>query len=152
MSGIDIWQVENKNGIIGIANRIEWTDKDWASFTIRKKLESGYETEYQKRVRALKSNGKYIYPYIAIQSYIERPRRQGKLISMGMGHTKDIIKMIDEGRCKIRTNPKDKTEFYAVFWKAMKECSFKVNIWINDEKIKKDGIIKWEQLSLSLKK
>jgi len=136
LSGIDIWQVENKNGIIGIANRIQWTNKDWASFTIRAKLKSGYETEYQKRVRALKSNGKYIYPYITIQSYIEEPRRQGKLISMGMGFTKDIFKMIDEGRFEIKINPTDETEFYAVFWEEMIGYSFKVNIWIIEEKNK----------------
>lgn len=151
LSGIDIWQVEDKNGITGIANRVQWVDRNWkwASFTIRKKLKSGHETEYQKRVRALKSNGKYIYPYITIQSYIEKPRRQGKLISMGMGFTEDIIKMIDEGRCKIRINPKDETEFYICFWKKMEERGFEVNIWINDEKIKKDGIVEQEQLSLS---
>ncbi len=152
LSGIDIWQVENKSGIIGIANRIQWTDKNWASFTIRAKRESGYETEYQKRVRALKSNGKYIYPYITIQSYIEEPRREGKLISMGMGFTKDIIIMIKKGKYKIRINPIDKTEFYAVFWKEMEECSFKVIIWSNDEKIKKDRMTKWRQLSLFKKK
>lgn len=153
-SGIDIWQVENKNGITGIANRIQWVDRnrDWESFTIRAKIRSGYETEYQKRVRALKSNGKYIYPYITIQSYIEKPRRQGELISMGLGSTKDIFTMIDLGKCEIKINPTDETEFYSVYWKAMKECSFKVIIWIDDKKIKKDGIIKWEQLSLSLKK
>ncbi|MBA7558240.1 hypothetical protein ES705_51036 [subsurface metagenome] len=148
LSGIDIWQVENKKGITGIANRVQWTDENWASFTIRAKIKSGHDTEYQKRIKALKSNGKYIYPYITIQSYIEKPRRQGKLISMGMGFTEDIIKMIDEGKYEIRINPTDETEFYIVFWKAMKECSFKVIIWINDEKIKKDRMIKRGQLSL----
>lgn len=134
LSGIDVLYADSKNGIIGIANRIQWTNKSWASFTIRTKLPSGHETEYQKRVRALKSNGKYIYPYITIQSYIEEPRRIGKLISIGMGYTKDIIKMIDEGRCKIKINPTDQIEFYTCFWKEMKERGFEVNIWTKDKK------------------
>lgn len=139
LSGVDIWQVENKNGIIGIANRIQWPykwNKNLATFTVRYELPSGYETEYQKRYRALNSKGKYIYPYIAIQSYIKMPRRKGSLIAMGMGFTKDIIKMILEGKCRKRENPRDHNKFYAVYWNEMREYGFEVHTWrIKDESL-----------------
>ena len=116
-SSIDLFNVRPK-GIIGLSLRIQ--GGYYNSFTIRKSRLSNNETEYVKIGRAIKNKGKYIYPYYMMQCYINN----GKLCSIGFAKTKDILKCIDKK--KYILNHDEKSDFYPVFWKDMKDKGFKV--------------------------
>src|SRR5437867_9722686 len=71
------------NGACGIASRIQ-TRYDingklsskgrypYNTFTVRSSRDNGSKTELEKRREAIQSDGKYLYPHITIQSYLER--------------------------------------------------------------------------------
>lgn len=114
LAGIDAWHINRKCGMQGIASRIQWGNKTWKSFTVRKRRTSGAETEYAKRKRAI-DTGNWLYPTLTVQAYITS-RRDGELLSIGVAKTKDIFAAIDEGKCKIKKNRWDGNEFIVVFW------------------------------------
>src|SRR5574338_1021379 len=49
LAGIDVWHINKLKGIRGLASRIQTTDRNWHTFTIRRTRESGAATEYEKR-------------------------------------------------------------------------------------------------------
>src|SRR5947207_2449652 len=54
LAGIDGFQkIQQKCVMRGIASRIQWADKAWDTFTIRKSRSSGADTELKKRLYAL---------------------------------------------------------------------------------------------------
>jgi len=78
-AGIDAWQVlGNVDGIRGIASRVQVskTQNPFNSFTVRYKLASGRETEYQKRMRAIKCTDRgLLFPFLTIQSFIDKEKK-----------------------------------------------------------------------------
>lgn len=92
LAGIDGFQKLPQKGVMrGIASRIQWTDKDWKTFTIRKNRGSGAETELKKRLYALAHLDKgFFYPHLTIQAYITE-RRVGTLISVAVTRTTELI-------------------------------------------------------------
>jgi hypothetical protein len=118
LGGVDVWHVDHENGMRGIALRIQTTSKNWHTFTIRNKRDSGAKTEYEKRKNAINNN--YIYPYLTIQAYINNENRP---VSWAVARTADIIKMIDGGHCNTKhtgLNQIGQAEFYVVDWYDMK--------------------------------
>ena len=96
LAGIDAWHV---NGSVrGIASRIQWGEQSrvfpYNTFTVRMQRESGVETEYSKRLRAIDSSGGWLYPHITVQAYIDNHRN---LLSVAACKTSDLI-------CYIRDN------------------------------------------------
>jgi len=138
LAGIDLWLIEERKGISGLASRVQWGPSAYNSFTIRETRYTGAETELSKRLRAIRSGGRYIYPYWTCQAYItDRPIRengrlksQGKLLSVGVALTEDICTLIIHGQCERRTNP-DGNTFAAVFWETMKEYGYEIYTWPN---------------------
>jgi hypothetical protein len=136
LAGIDLWLVEAKTGISGLASRIQWASSSYDSFTVRESRYTGAETELKKRLRAILSGGRYLYPYWSCQAYItRRPARengclksQGKLLSVGVGLTEDICSLIIRGQCQRLLNP-DGNTFVAVFWETMKEHGYELYTW-----------------------
>ncbi len=78
-SGIDAWQVlGNTDGIRGIASRVQVskTQNPFNSFTVRYKLASGQETEYQKRMRAIKYTDRgLLFPFLTTQAFLDEEER-----------------------------------------------------------------------------
>lgn len=130
MSGIDGLQVFS-DGLRGIASRIQIpnakikTKFPYDSFTIRLARDNGAVTEFKKRKSAIKSGGKFIYPWIAIQAYAKT--KTGPILSIGMAKTVDIFKFIDLGHAT--TNRTTNATFYVCYWGHMIEKGFKVKIW-----------------------
>jgi len=78
-AGIDAWQVlGNRDGIRGIASRVQVskTQNPFNSFTVRYKLASGRETEYQKRMRAIKCTDRgLLFPFLTTQAFLDKDDR-----------------------------------------------------------------------------
>lgn len=138
LAGIDLWLIEEKMGITGLASRVQWGPFAYNSFTIRETRHTGVETELSKRLRAIHSQGRYLYPYWTCQAYLtERPTRengrlksQGELLSTGVAPTEDICNLIILGEGERQLNP-DGNTFVAVYWKTMREHGYKVYTWPN---------------------
>lgn len=92
LSGIDAWCF-HKHGIRGVGSRMQRTHKYFRTFTIRKSIASGNETEYDKRKRAIEKG--WLYPVLTVHSYatIDGSRLRG----FAFAKTKDIIEAIDKG-------------------------------------------------------
>lgn len=90
LAGIDAWQIQySPTAIRGIASRVQW-GPCYESFTIRTRLPSGNETEFQKRLRAIENSDKgHIFPHLTIQAYLDQ--RQGRLIGAAAVSTRQLI-------------------------------------------------------------
>ena len=107
------WWVKFDKGIRGLASRIQWVEKSWDTWTIRKSKLSGNKTEYQKRTDAIAFE--YLYPYYTLQAYITEDG--GKLLSYAIAKTKDVISHIKEDQVRGQS---DGTKFYYVKWEDVK--------------------------------
>lgn len=136
LAGIDLWLIEEKRGITGLGSRIQWGMSAYNSFTIRETRRTGVETELDKRLRAIRSGGRYLYPYWSCQAYItQRPIRedghiisQGQLLSVGVARTEDICNLVIHGQCERRLNP-DGNKFAVVFWQILKKHDYELYTW-----------------------
>jgi hypothetical protein len=115
-AGIDVF-FSDTTGMGGLASRIQsGCVKSWDTFTVRKSRESGAKTEFDKRKDALRSNGKYIYPYYTLQAYIDK---DDNLLSMAVVCTRDLIELIDMGEYRVNHTGAvqiGQAEFYIVDW------------------------------------
>lgn len=128
LSGIDAWIINNKTGIQGLASRIQWGEKNWQTFTVRYKLLSGNETEYQKRLNALES-GEYLYPEYAVQAYITKAKT-GHLLGLAIAKTLHIFGMIKAGMYWIAPpNSQNGTRFMCVSWEKMQHQGYPIKIY-----------------------
>lgn len=127
LAGIDAWHIKKDSGMRGIASRVQWIDKPYNTFTIRKERESGAETEYEKRKRAINGDKGWLYPEITIQAYVKKDK--SKLLSVGAIKTKKLISSIDKVSTEVRTaydrETGDWAKFYVVPWSELKGVKIK---------------------------
>lgn len=120
ISGIDFFQIM-PDGCRGIASRVQHSSKNdvnWRTFTIREsRIGSTGETEYEKRKRAIDSHGRFMMPYLTIQSYIAK---DGSLLGCGVARTVDIFRAIEDG--KFERGKYDNATFFAVKYKDIDGC------------------------------
>ena len=128
-AGIDGWQITEKGGMRGIAARVQKGNKAWDTFTIRKSRDSGCETEYAKRYRAIRDKSGEIYPHLTIQAYALT--ESGPVVSVGVARTEDIISFIVLGLAETRKT--SNAVFYVCPWAKMKKSGFKVGIFNQKE-------------------
>lgn len=129
LAGVDLWYFNTTLGVRGVANRIQFGDKNWKTFTIRKSRESGVKTEYEKRKKAIEND--WLYPIMAIQGYFNN--KTNEALGFAVAKTKDIIWMIDNGFCYEQETGKDqigKAKFFVVKWDHMKQQG--KNIYISN--------------------
>lgn len=133
-AGIDAWQIKSSSGLRGIASRIQWDDGrpsfPYCTFTIRKQRSSGAETEYEKRLRAIRERQGWLFPYFTVQAYLTQPKRFGDLLSVCVAKTEDVIDMIARDLCV--TNRTDNALFWIVPWVAMRNEGY--DIWSYDNR------------------
>lgn len=90
-AGIDALQVIKPEGLIrGIGSRIQWGDKAWNTFTIRKSRDSGAKTELQKRIESIDGKRGGLYPHLTVQGYVTKPRT-GELQSVAIAPTRELF-------------------------------------------------------------
>lgn len=91
LCGIDVWQTVQGSGARGIASRVQPGPKNWGTFTIRRRRFSGAKTEYEKRLEAIRSGGRFIYPYLTCHAYVDG----GRAVGVGLARTVDIFNAIE---------------------------------------------------------
>lgn len=136
LGGIDAWQKTDK-WIRGIASRVQFGDRDWATHTVRYRLPSGNETELHKRLRYNRGHG-VVGPHLTLQAYVDDTRLSAeRLLSVGIARTSDLLEVVMAHRCGPwdwpiwypgqpppgpvyqRINGEDARQFVAVEWTAL---------------------------------
>lgn len=80
---------KTQGGLLGIASRVQWTDRAHESWTIRLRRDSGADTEFVKRLRALATGA--MVPNYTVQAYVTE-RRVGDLLSIGLIGTETLMR------------------------------------------------------------
>lgn len=126
-AGIDLWFFNTKQGVRGMASRIQFQEKNWRTFTIRKALESGARTEYEKRKYAI--DNEWLYPVLTLQGYLNGANQ---VLGFAIAKTADIIWMIERGRYTINHTGQQQlgqAEFYVVAWDEMRKRDMEIYIY-----------------------
>ena len=130
LCGIDVWQTIDGEGARGIASRVQFGPKNWQTFTIRRSRFNGSRTEYDKRLEAIQSGGRFIYPYLTCQAYVH----DGALVGVGLAKTVDIFSLIEREKAAGRAakkvgsdqavwiNKTTNADFYCVLFSAVENC------------------------------
>ncbi|MEI2454852.1 hypothetical protein [Lysobacter firmicutimachus] len=126
LSGIDAWHIlDGRAGMRGIASRVQWGQAH-SSFTIRTRVASGQETEFHKRLRAIRNIDEgHLYPHLTVQAYLDE--RKGQLLAAAVVRTRELIEtaaVLVEKRERLRPLPHlygfrpnaDGTEFLYLNW------------------------------------
>ncbi len=124
-SGIDVFQIVPNIGIRGIASRVQY-GKDWGTLTIRYETVSGAKTEYGKRMKAIQSDGKWLYPDLTIQSYVTS-RKDPELLSAAIVKTKELYTAIYEKRLPYWFQAYD-NKFMCLGWAAIQKAGIEISI------------------------
>lgn len=111
------------DGAIPIATRCQYGEKSWSTFTIRRSLLSGSETEYDKVSNAINKQ-LYTRPQLSIHAYLTR-RNNGKLISVGIAKTEDIFSLINKNKWR---HVSDGNTFYYVSWDDLETAGKKIKV------------------------
>lgn len=122
ISGID-YLIKDKNGLRSIASRVQFMygKKLYNSFTTRFQRYTGSETEYEKRLNAIKNT--YMYPDFTLQAYFDT-KENLNLLSIAIIKTKTLYEEFENNK-KVKTRTSD-NQFKFLFWddienkKAMK--------------------------------
>lgn len=97
-AGIDGYQLQTDKGMRGIASRVQYLPDpriEWElqhtgyTFTIRLARQSGATTEYEKRLRAIQSDGGYLLPHLWVHAYVSQDC--SRLLSVAVVRTKDLF-------------------------------------------------------------
>jgi hypothetical protein len=109
-AGVDMWLVLG-DSMYGLASRVQWSDTPWDTFTVRRSLPSGVNTEYDKRRHAISSGA--LYPRLTVQAYVSKDG--GHLLSAAAIDTRHLIEMCDKYDHQRRTAPGG-NQFIYVNW------------------------------------
>lgn len=120
--GIDYLHDHPEHGLTGIALRIQY-DRNYESFTIRYRRESGRTTEHEKLARALTCGG--IAPMLSVQAYIDR--RTDSFIAGAVVRTDDLLDCIRLGKSQIQsTDLSGRAVFHVVYWTVLQHVEPKI--------------------------
>jgi hypothetical protein len=137
-AGIDAWQIVNgsSGGMRGLGSRIQPVTRSWESFTLRCSLPSGFETELDKRMRAVfRPSEGWLMPHWTVQAYVTAYGRDVDVFAVGVVDTRSLIHHVCEcretrGKCsQTRSNRSDGNKFIPVFWEHLAECGVPIKVW-----------------------
>lgn len=115
-AGIDAWQVHQELGIRGIASRVQWGDKAWNTFTVRKSRASGVKTEYEKRLAAITGSGGWLYPHLTVQAYVSKRGGTGRLLSVGVIETAELFTYLENAPERVNKDGQSSFAYYEWQW------------------------------------
>jgi hypothetical protein len=130
LCGIDVWQTIGGHGARGIASRVQPDKRNWGTFTIRRRRFNGAQTEYEKRLAAIRSGGRFIYPYLTCHAYVDGPTALG----IGLARTIDVFETIEAAKeagpiperfCRdapVFVKSTNNADFFVVWFWAVKDC------------------------------
>jgi len=137
LAGIDVWQTVTGEGVRGIASRVQWgesaidprTGQPWNTFTIRYRRQSGVDTEFTKRIQAIRT-GRWIWPYLTVQGYVS-DEQDARLLSCAVVRSRDLYEYLDgrQDHLARRTSRDDDgwAEFFYPSWAELRDAG--VNVW-----------------------
>jgi len=123
LAGIDAWQLcYDKSRMRGIASRVQQLAagkerSPYNTFTIRWLRPNGNETEYAKRLAAIRDPGSWLYPSLTIQAYVDC--EHDRVISAAMVQTRDLYEFVEQtgpSLFPLRHNNDGSSNFRAVPW------------------------------------
>jgi hypothetical protein len=132
IAGIDILHYPEAGGMRGIASRVqynrpEWRDRyPWDTFTVRKSRRSNMATEYHKRVSAIDSGGRELFPYLTVQAYLEAPN-DGPLVSAAVARTADLFYYLQQNTARTQ-KVAGGSEMYVIRWRELEQAGFPVKV------------------------
>lgn len=140
LAGIDAWHLcHEQRAMRGIASRVQTIADEhepYNTFTIRYKRSSGAETEFAKRLAAIRDrDGGWLYPHLTCQAYIDQ--RKEKLLSCAVVRTEDLYVYADDwlgydnDRARIMVNGADGNEFIVVKWASLQGDGMRVRTHVN---------------------
>lgn len=132
LCGIDYFLLKSNRQTYGVAWRCQWVEpgKEYNSFTIRKSRDSGIETEYEKRKKAIAQES--IYPYYVAQAFVNKYTNE--IISLAVTTTKDELEYLDNPNTlhEVRHTGADQigqAEFYVIYWIDMRLFGYPIRIY-----------------------
>ena len=119
----------------GLASRVQPTDRPWNTFSIRYSRRNGSETEYAKRMQAIRERERgWLLPALTVQAYVTKDRAQ--LLSACVVGTVSLFEFLQEqmthaGDCcvELKTTGSDGARFLAVKWSALRAAGIKILTW-----------------------
>lgn len=127
-AGIDAIQIVN-NQLRAVAIRVQW-GRDWQTFTIRYKRQSGSKTEYQKRAEAILSDRGYMFPYLTIQAYLDKRGEASRILSCGVIKTRDLYDYLFKNMPYLKTRKcPEGNDFLHVSFDELKKNGAKILIF-----------------------
>jgi hypothetical protein len=133
-AGIDAWHIQDQHlRMRGIASRVQWIwpgRPPYDTFTIRWRRNNGSATEFEKRLAAMRDNGKWLFPYLTCQAYLtENHPRQ--LLSAAVIRTRDLFEhvadLIQTDSLPLPTENKDRSSsFLSIAWRAIPSEKIKI--------------------------
>ncbi|MBA7512959.1 hypothetical protein ES705_04968 [subsurface metagenome] len=120
--GIDYIWVRDKK-VRGIASRVQW-GHNYDTFTIRYERKSGTETEYKKRLEAIKEKESF-RPYLTMQMYCDN-EKENELESLAIIKTEDLFEIIFTYP-KLVHETKSNNFFKYILWDDIKNIENETN-------------------------
>jgi hypothetical protein len=142
-AGVDSWSIKHDEIVRGVASRVQYVsrlpfDTPPDTFTVRKERQSGTQTEFEKRLNAIRKGG--LFPHWTTQAYLDKPR--GELLSLGRVRTQDLIEHINSGSEDNNDynviRPPREASFFAVPWWRLEDIGIGVRTmtpYKNEERI-----------------
>lgn len=133
--GVDFW-IRQPSGLCCLASRVQSNSDlaqrqyEYNTFTIRDERESGVDTEYQKRMEAIRT-GKHFYPYLQSHAYVQKTVAEEYILTCAVARTEDLYRYIyerevvrgDELPRKKSYDEKGWSRFVVVHWQKLHKAS-----------------------------
>lgn len=115
LAGIDAWHMLDSKGVMrGVASRVQWGDKNWRTFSIRRERPHGVSTELEKRLYAIDNpSHNWLFPAVTVQAYLTLPKPGGCLLEAAVIHTRDLYRYARDNPCK---EPRCTRDEHGVVW------------------------------------
>ncbi len=133
LSGIDAWQIDPQLGIRGIAVRVQRSDRNWGTFTIRLARPNGATTEVEKRLRSLAlATCGWLMPHLTIQAYVSAAA--DRLLAVAIVESVPFYTAVRDHLALLptRRNPSDGVLFLAVPIAWLRSDGLRVWTYDND--------------------
>lgn len=104
----------------------------YRTFTVRKGRDSGAETEFEKRKKAIEKGG--LYPYLTLHAYVDRER--DRIDRLAVAKTDELIDYCEKRHPPVRHTcygESGQAEFYVVEWDEYKAAGRDILIREGDE-------------------
>jgi len=134
LAGIDAWHIVRESSVMrGIASRAQRGGGEFRTFTIRTARDSGTETEYAKRLRAIKYRERgWLYPHLTIQAYLSDDGKFRRAAGIETKALFEIAQFITDNEDVYYSD-----EFDIDFgWRRTSNAKF---LWINWAYLKRSG-------------